>query len=356
MKIAYVCHWDLRKSDGVTRKIINQIESWRSQGNEVKLFAASGNSDLPAGIRHLPNDIIESVSATGHFRNTALMVKRIVSWDPEAVYLRYSSYYPGLTFLMKKIPTFLEINTLDVPEYKIRQPLPLFLYHLATRNRLLNRARGMCFVTNEIAHHFKNYDKPFIVISNGVISRNHPILETSKNKQPRLLYIGSRHTPWQGIEKILILARAFPDWHFDIIGPCPAQIREELTQNVRLHGYLNYKDYKVYLEMADIGIGTLSLYRKGMDEACPLKVREYLLHGIPSIIGYRDTDFPTGAPFILTLPNVPSNVRDNLFLIREFVEKWKGKKVLRDKVAHLDFHKKELARLSFIEEQLSSLG
>lgn len=38
-------------------------------------------------------------------------------------------------------------------------------------------------------------------------------------------------------------------------------------------------------------IGTLALHRKNMTEASPLKTREYLAHGFPVIIGYKDTAF-----------------------------------------------------------------
>ncbi len=40
-----------------------------------------------------------------------------------------------------------------------------------------------------------------------------------------------------------------------------------------------------------------------------LKVREYLAAGLPVVIGYQDTDFLDGAPFILQVPNEPDGIR-----------------------------------------------
>jgi hypothetical protein len=84
-----------------------------------------------------------------------------------------------------------------------------------------------------------------------------------------------------------------------------------------------------------------------MQEACPLKTREYLAYGLPVVIGYKDTDFPRGEDFLLQLPNREDNVRQELPAIREFVLRWKGKRVPRDAIAHIDGVTKELARLEF---------
>jgi hypothetical protein len=40
-----------------------------------------------------------------------------------------------------------------------------------------------------------------------------------------------------------------------------------------------------------MSIGTLAVHRKKLIEATPLKVRESLMRGFPTIIGYSDTDF-----------------------------------------------------------------
>lgn len=100
---------------------------------------------------------------------------------------------------------------------------------------------------------------------------------------------------------------------------------------------------------AHIAIGTLGLHRKSMNEASPLKVRHYLALGLPVISAHTDTDFNRGAPFLLTLPNEENNVLPNLSLIDRFVEEWRGRRVTRNDIKHLDYRYKEHARLEFFK-------
>ena len=59
-----------------------------------------------------------------------------------------------------------------------------------------------------------------------------------------------------------------------------------------VHGTLSGDAYWAVLGRADVAIGSLAMERAGLREGSPLKVREYLLAGIPTVIGYEDTDFP----------------------------------------------------------------
>ncbi|MFN3692462.1 MAG: hypothetical protein ACK4R7_06185, partial [Fervidobacterium sp.] len=75
-----------------------------------------------------------------------------------------------------------------------------------------------------------------------------------------------------------------------------------------VYGMLFLDKYTPIMQQADIGISTLAPYRKKMNEASPFKVREYSALGLPVIIGYKDTDLPDGAPFILQIPNTEDNI------------------------------------------------
>jgi len=46
-----------------------------------------------------------------------------------------------------------------------------------------------------------------------------------------------------------------------------------------------------YVKRADVAIGALATYRKGMKETSTLKVREYLAYGLPVILDHHDPDF-----------------------------------------------------------------
>ena len=83
------------------------------------------------------------------------------------------------------------------------------------------------------------------------------------------------------------------------------------------------------LASADVGIGTLGLHRKSMDEASPLKVREYLAVGLPVLYGYRDPDADDLQPFVLKVANTPTNVVDELDRIDGFVHGARGDQSFR---------------------------
>jgi len=89
-----------------------------------------------------------------------------------------------------------------------------------------------------------------------------------------------------------------------------------------------------------------------MEEASPLKVREYLAYGLPVIIGYKDTDFHEDVPFILRLPNSEDNIEANLSAIETFVHRWRNQRVPREAIAHLDIKVKESQRIAFFQKIL----
>ncbi|WP_018751654.1 glycosyltransferase [Paenibacillus sanguinis] len=189
----------------------------------------------------------------------------------------------------------------------------------------------------------------------------------------RLVFIGSPGQPWQGLDEIAGWARAKPNWRFDIIGPEQDELEQltnkrlpkrgagstlladdgpEVPVNLFFHGILTRLEYQPLLDQADLAIGTLALYRKGMEEASPLKVREYLANGLPVIAAYKETDFPLSVPFILELPNKPGSAVHHLEEIEQFAARWKGRRVPRALVQHLDTTVKEAARVAYMERTL----
>ena len=160
--------------------------------------------------------------------------------------------------------------------------------------------------------------------------------------------------PWHGLDKIVKLAAVIPEWSFHLVGIGVEDVGGAIPSNVKTWGALLYTEYLPLLAEADCAIGTLALHRKEMQEASPLKTREYLAHGLPVISGCRDTDFMEGADFLLELPNTEDNILPNTARIRAFVESWRGRRVDREKVRHLDTGEKERTRLRFFNQIVSS--
>jgi glycosyltransferase involved in cell wall biosynthesis len=146
------------------------------------------------------------------------------------------------------------------------------------------------------------------------------------------------------------LADALPEFDFDVVGTQERPSRPT-PPNVRFHGFCERPEYEAILAASDVALGTLALHRKGMSEAAPLKVREYLLRGIPVIIGYTDPDLEDNPWFVLQLPNTEDNVRDAVSEIRDFVLSVAGRRVGREEVgSRIDALVKERERLDFLED------
>jgi glycosyltransferase involved in cell wall biosynthesis len=241
------------------------------------------------------------------------------------------------------------VNGDDLAEFRLTSR-KRYLLARATRGLLLRHAAGLVFVTHELAAKpsFAGFHRPSSVVANGIDLSSIEPAPPRQNETPRLIFIGHPSSPWHGLDEVQAIADANPTWRFDIVGPGPEELAAT-TPNLEVHGLLAPSQYQALLAAADVAVGSLALYRAGIDEASTLKVREYLAAGLPVVIGYHDTDFPKGAPFILQVPNVPAGVRSAMEALRAFVESWLGRRVPRSEVGHLDVRVKEATRLRFIE-------
>jgi hypothetical protein len=254
------------------------------------------------------------------------------------------------------MPTVIEVNGDDIAELRLLSRWK-HAVGLVSRGVLLRAAAGLVFVTDELARSpsFASFGKPSVVIGNGIALSEYPEFPAPANDRPRLLFLGHPGTPWHGLDHVVELALSARDWQFDIVGPDATEMRDAPI-NVTFHGSLEVQDYAPIMRNADVAIGTLGLYRKHMEEASPLKVREYLARGIPTMIAYRDTDFPAPVPFLLTIQNDPRSIRESGDMIARFVVAVRGTRVPREAISHLDVGPKEHRRIEFLASILGSKG
>jgi glycosyltransferase involved in cell wall biosynthesis len=201
------------------------------------------------------------------------------------------------------------------------------------------------------------------VIPNGIDLERWAVTAPPTNERPRLVLVAGSAGTWQGVDKAVRLAAALPDVDVQIVGrdgpegvPRSGGEGRGRPANVAYLGTLEGDAYRAALAGADAGLGPLALHRKGMDAACPLKVREYLAAGLPVVAAYSDDDLPDDADFVLRIPNTEDNVERHAGEVREFVAAWRGRRVSRDAVAHLDQACKEQERLAFFGGVLGAGG
>lgn len=349
LKIAYYIYWNTNREDGVLKKVVRQARVWQENGHDVHLFFLSKSKKISSCLLDLQFERVLVRKKVDFLFAAKRLAKSILNWHPDLVYLRFDKYYPGMEILHRQCPVVLEINTNDIRQLKVNSALPVRIYHALTRDIVLRSCSGFCFLAEETASRYKRFKKPYIVLGDSINLGEIPVSEAPKNPKPRLVFAYSFDHVWNGMDKLKTLAQSNPGWVFDLVGPESAHTDSE-PGNMVWHGFLEHADYEKVLCNADIGVSALALHRIGIQQNAPLKVREYLAFGLPCITAYEDTDFLEGAPFILQLPNSHSNIKSHLEQIQKFVKYWKGRRVARSEIMHLDVRDKEVVRLRFFNQ------
>jgi hypothetical protein len=274
-------------------------------------------------------------------------------YKPDVIYLRYGMYVYPIHQLASIAPVIEEITTNDLTQHK-RLGHFYNIYNRLTRGIILQRTSGLVCLSRELANSpgIAAYKKPIEVIGDGVdLSHTQP-LKAPNNKCPHLVFIGSPDAPWQGVDKLVLLANRMPDLSIHIIGYERLDGFAALPDNLSLHGYLDTDQYKKILAQMDVAISSLALHRIGMKESSPLKTRECLAYGLPIILPYVDTDLhDLDCDFILKIPNTEDNVKTHVELIRDFAYRMRGMRADRETLmSRIDSKQKELIRLSFFDK------
>jgi glycosyltransferase involved in cell wall biosynthesis len=352
MRIAYFAHINGGPGSGVYQKIAGQVGRWRAGGHDVELLVfteddAFQGDDLPADPvvgRHR--------GPVSRLRVMSDLIGRIRRFDPDLVYWRQSLFYPPALLLPARAVVIIEIQSDDMKELALRSSFRS-LYNRFTRGLLLGRADALVFVTPELSRWsaFDGYAARRYVIPNGIDLDAYPTLPAPADPKPRLAFVGSPGSPWHGVDRLVALAEARPSWSFDVVGyQCPDDTG---PSNVTYHGAKDRAGVLDVLASAHVAVGSLALHRISIDQASTLKMREYLAVGIPVIYAGSDPDVDGLVPNTLRIPNTETGVIDDLARIDAFVDESRGRRVPRERVAHLHVARKEEQRLAVFEELVS---
>ena len=347
-RIAYLIQHDITTNDGVAKKIKSQVDSWRAYGAEVEVYAI---------VPRLGASIVDArlYKSSGYIRlrlklNTDLL-SDVSFFEPDVIYFRYNTVSRDFLWLSRRFKIVCELNTLDLDEFKllalreksVKAWLRYFSYGLL-RGFVLRRVDGVIAVTNEILNHRTNkkFKRPGAVIPNSIDLDKYPTIKNLKDSddRPSLFFIGTPHQPWHGVDIINEMARELPDYEFHVVG-----LTGNSLNNLTYYGYLPQSEYLKILKRCHICIGSLAMYRNNMEEACPLKVREYLSYGYPVIIGYADTAFMSGEK-----PHWLLQLTKNIdyHLLRKFIERNLHVVVRHEELAAISAANNEMKRVQFI--------
>ena len=360
MRIAYVTIHVAPEimQGGVGKKIKSQTGIWREHGHEVSIFSLTP-AEIPfSGERQFIFDARVNLLKREFNRSSMLnqMLAALEEYKPDIIYLRYGLYSFPLHHIFRIAPVVLETNSNDKVEYASRGKIFYWMNRL-TRNLTFASVSGFIPPTRELIRAFPaKYNKPNVVISNGIDLSSAELLPPAKNTNPVITMVASPGMDWHGVDKLIHFAEKCPDVIVNIVGYSSADVQMTIPSNARLHGFLNRTQLREIYLTTDVACGTLALHRKDMDEACTLKVREALAYGLPVIIAYHDTDLSeVTLETILKIPNTENNVIENYERICKFAYDMLGRRVDVEKVyPYFDQRKKEQSRLAFFQRILDN--
>ncbi|MCL2122747.1 MAG: hypothetical protein FWH34_01520 [Desulfovibrionaceae bacterium] len=305
MNIAYIADVG-SQSHGVMQKVSEQTSAWAALGHEARLFCVSPPSDpryAPWARYNLLNPRRAVLSDLTRFKPDMLY------WREEG----FSAFTLALLLMFAK-RTVIEINSSSIHEGR------LFLTksfshkrahytHILSQPLVARTVLGLACVTEELAlaPEFARQPNRFVG-PNGISLAGKTLMKKTDQSGPtRIVFLGSPGQPWHGVDKLPALAGALGGgFQFHLAGPRAEDISSDksMPDNIIVHGYLDASACGRLMADAHIGMGTMALHRKNMEEACPLKTREYIAAGLPVILPYRDTAFGEKTPdWILPLPN-----------------------------------------------------
>lgn len=352
MRIAYLIWSDLSREQGIPKKFLRQLKAWAELGHEPRLFGFTPGPRMWSELRGYEGKVLSVRSPWRRMWTAPQLFESVLAWNPDCVYFRFGAYYPGLARLMGHVPTVAEVNGELRREMAANGHYAQVFYDLATRWRMRRGLQGAIFVAEDIKKRTSlSPHVPRAVLGNTIDLANYPQLDAPKNERPRLVFLGNLTRKRHGYPEIIQLAHSNPDWHFDLIGELPTDPSAAVPPaNVLMHGQLSQDQYEPLLQQADVALGSLSIHRIRRTNNSALKTLEYLAYGIPTVLGYQETDLPSHSPYLLCLPSEPGNVMRYLSRIRQFVHQAWGKRVPRHFIAHLDTTEKERRRIDLIKE------
>ncbi|WP_247228801.1 hypothetical protein [Yoonia sp. F2084L] len=166
---------------------------------------------------------------------------------------------------------------------------------------LVRKSCAIFGVTGEIA----NYERDLYQASakihtfpNGITLSEVEVLQDERSEfDIHVAFLCGTFSSWHGLD-LLVEALEQPAKQdrlkIHLIGHIPDVLKATIEQHPAFqdHGTMEEKEYREILAKCDFSLGSLALFRKGLEEAATLKNREVLAMGLPILSGHVDTAFP----------------------------------------------------------------
>lgn len=339
MKILYITLEGFnRKGEGVGKKINAQIKALRKLNNEVdKLY-----TDLQ--YIWLEEENVLNIKKVGTIKNKYIKRLFFFSLIENIEFLKkydcfYIRHFMATPSFIKFLDKFKDKKIIiEIPTYPVEGEYKTFSLKIMGIIDEVFRKKLYSYVSKIVTYSQDKtiYGVNCINVSNGIDLEENKLIKKEKNKKYIEFVSVSLCFFWHGIDRFLYSLLQYrknggeEKIKFHIVGegietPKLKKIVEdniELQDIVVFHGFKSGEELDEIYNNSDIALSSLGEYKRGLEKAAILKVREYCARGIPFILGYQDDSFEKNLPFYYQVPN-----DESLLDIEKIIEWYKNLKI-----------------------------
>lgn len=167
----------------------------------------------------------------------------------------------------------------------------------------LKNCSGIVGVTSEIAewqHCRAGFPKVPVFTYPNAAPDIAAVASDARRTPHEVLFVASNlDAPWHGLDLLLkSISSCGRSFVLHVVGTASEKLARMLKsdQRIRYHGTMAATEISLVAARCTVGISGLAQNRRGLQQACTLKVREYLALGLPAYSTYEEM-FPDNFPY-----------------------------------------------------------
>lgn len=310
--ITYI-NFEAKNCMGVKKKIFAQIRALKKSFPKVFYTCYCGQLMY----LYLEDTLLEKEVALTKKECNALLKKWMKQYDITRTYIRYDwadKWFIDLLRYQKEqgIKSVLEIPTFPYDDKAIMPCESVMIedrYYRSQLKKYINVVTGYCDDKEILGMHCIN-------LQNGIDIEEHPLSKRKHEEGKIVLLAVSSMQKWNAYERIILGIKKYYENHgttdiiFKLVGEgadtnyYKRLVRENhLEDKVFFLGRLEGEALDREYNTADIGAGTLGMFKVNLENATAIKAREYCTRGIPFIYGYNDLGFCGNEEYVLKVSN-----------------------------------------------------
>lgn len=303
--------------------ILNQMQ-WEQEAAQTlgipwtTVMYCPDNATSPNKITHFDHNI-NSQPATSPFkklRHWIQLRRNYHQWlrsqvnNYDIFLLRYYVHDPYQWNFVKNFPkpVYFVHHTLEVPELAMPKTIGSFIragLDAWIGKYTLSHAAGLIGVTEEILEYEKKRTskeiKKTITYPNGVNYHGFhtKLIDKRTTETPEILFVASGFADWHGLDLLVeAVKKSEQNFVLHVVGSISLSIQNNIASDSRIipYGILSHSQIVEISKKCWVGLSSFALHRNNMKQACTLKVREYLMMGLPVYCSYQDI-FPESFPY-----------------------------------------------------------